>query len=67
MIQSEKLLKNAEFKLYDTMGKCVKLMNNISGKTIELEREHLKDGLYFLILSEGNTIIGQEKIMLIGH
>ena len=67
MIQSEKLFKNAELKLYDTMGKCVKHIRNISGKTIVFEREHLKDGLYFLILSEGNKTIDQEKIMLISN
>jgi hypothetical protein len=57
-------LKNATLTIYNSNGKTLKQVNNISGQTVSLSRYNLPSGLYFFRLTEGNKIIAVEKILI---
>lgn len=64
-IQSFSHLKNANLTIYNSYGKMVKQVTNISGQTVALSRENLSSGIYFIKLTEENKIIAQEKLIII--
>jgi hypothetical protein len=57
-------LKNATLTIYNSYGKALKQIKNISGKTVTLFRENLPNGLYFIRLTEANKIIAVEKLII---
>jgi hypothetical protein len=57
-------LKNSTLLIYDSSGKLVKQLKNISGNTITLHRDNLSSGIYFFRLNENDTIIAAEKIVI---
>jgi Secretion system C-terminal sorting domain len=57
-------LKDAKLTMYNTLGQKMKSIINISGKSITLRRDNLPAGVYFLILSQGNTIITENKVLI---
>ena len=57
-------LKNASLTLYNAYGQSLKQINNISGNTIALSRDHLPSGLYFMRLTEENKIIAEEQLLI---
>jgi hypothetical protein len=59
-------LKNATLTIYNSYGIALKQIKNISGKTFSLFRYHLPNGLYFIILTDENKMIGVEKLIIIG-
>jgi hypothetical protein len=63
-IQSNENLINATLVLYNSFGQQVKILKNISGQTIILERGNLSVGIYYLQLFQGNRIIKTEKIII---
>ena len=63
-IQSDKMLKNATLFIYNAIGDQVRQMKNISGRSIILNRDNLPSGLYFIKLSEENTISTIGKLVI---
>lgn len=58
-------LKNATLTIYNSYGKGIKQIKNISGKTIFLSRDNLPSGIYFIRITEENKIIAVEKLIII--
>jgi hypothetical protein len=63
-LQSSGQLNNATLTLYNNCGQTVKEINNISEQTISIYRDHLKSGLYFIMLTEENKIIATKKLLI---
>jgi hypothetical protein len=63
-IQANSNLKNATLNMYNSYGKIVKQVNNLSGQTMCLSRGTLSSGLYFIKLTEENKVIAVEKILI---
>jgi Tol biopolymer transport system component len=63
-IKSDVILRNATLFMYNAEGKMVRRVPGISGRTIEIYREQLPNGLYLLRLTEGNETIATDKISL---
>jgi hypothetical protein len=57
-------LKNATLTIYNSFGKAIKQIKNISGKTISLSRDNLPSGIYFIRITEENKIIAVEKLII---
>ena len=57
-------LKNATLTIYNSYGKALKQMKNISGKTISLLRYNLPGGIYFIRITEDNKMIAVEKLIV---
>ncbi|MFI5163720.1 MAG: T9SS type A sorting domain-containing protein [Bacteroidia bacterium] len=56
--------KNATLTIYSVSGQQVKQIKNISGQTIQLQRDNLTSGIYFLRLSQDNNIIAADKLII---
>lgn len=63
-LQSNNYLSNATLTIYDIYGQAVRQINNISGQTINLQRDDLKIGLYFLHLTQDNKLIETEELII---
>ena len=63
-LKTNTLLNNATLAVYNCFGQQVKLLKNISGKEIILQRDNLPGGLYFIRLIEGGKILGTEKLVI---
>jgi hypothetical protein len=63
-ITSDKYFTDAELRIYDLLGNQVKYINNISGKTIYIERSGMNDGMYFYTISEKNIPLASGKFIL---
>lgn len=59
-------LHNATLTLVNYLGQTVKKINNISGQSIILLRDHLPDGLYFFRLAQGNKTLASDKLVISG-
>ncbi len=57
-------LKNSTLTVYNSTGKQVKQMKNISGQTITLHRDNLSNGLYFIRLTQDNKLITADKLVI---
>ena len=64
-IQTSSNLKKATLTIYNSYGKTVKQVTNISGQTVSLYRDNLTSGLYFIKLTEENKIIAVSKLIII--
>lgn len=63
-INSDKILKDATLSIYNSIGELVNEIRNISGYTINLRRENLARGLYFIRLTEDNKVIKIDKLVI---
>jgi hypothetical protein len=63
-IQTMSNLKNATLTIYNSYGKALKQMKNISGQNISLTRENLPSGIYFIRLTDENKIIAVDKLII---
>lgn len=63
-LQVDNLFHNATIKVYNCVGQTVKVIKNISGQTIILQRDNLSSGLYFLQLTQDNKILTTDKIVI---
>src|SRR5262249_9089830 len=52
IISTDRSFKDATLAIYNSFGEKVKQINNISGETIMLFRDHLPGGLYFIQLTK---------------
>lgn len=57
-------LTNATLTVNNCFGQTVKLIQNISGQTITLNRDNLPSGLYFLHLTQGNNTFTTDKLLI---
>ncbi|MBI4931792.1 MAG: T9SS type A sorting domain-containing protein [Bacteroidetes bacterium] len=55
---------NATLTVYNSFGKQVKQLKNISEQTITLHRDNLPSGLYFLRLTQDNKTISADKLVI---
>ncbi len=58
------ILKDATFTVYNACGKHVLSIINISGQTIELQRDNLSGGVYLVRLMQENKIIATDKLVI---
>jgi hypothetical protein len=63
-LQTDKIFKDATLTIYNSFGNVVKQLKNISGQTVNLQRENLPSGLYFLRLAEGNDFFSEGKLLI---
>jgi N-acetylneuraminic acid mutarotase len=63
-IKLNRSVNDARLILYDVLGQEVQEIKNINGNEIILSRGHLPSGIYFLELSEGNSILFSSKISI---
>lgn len=63
-IQSDVVLKDATLTLYDAVGNQVRIIKNISGQTIHVERDNLPSGMYFCQLTQDNYVVATKKLMV---
>jgi uncharacterized repeat protein (TIGR01451 family) len=56
--------ENADFTIYDILGKMVKHLEGLNGDEIIIQRENLKGGIYFFLLTDKRGIVGNGKIMV---
>jgi len=63
-IQTSSNLSNASITISNAYGQTVKRVENISGQSVSLSRDDLPIGLYFIELTDENTIIAFEKMLL---
>jgi len=63
-IQTCKDFKNATLTVYNSFGQRIKQIENISGKSITLNRDNLPCGLYILRLTQDNKIFTTDKLII---
>jgi hypothetical protein len=57
-------LKNGVVELYNLCGQEIKSVKNISTDRIEITREDLPDGIYFIRVTDEHKLIATEKIVV---
>ncbi len=63
-IQFDSPLINGELNVFNVQGQLVKTIRNISGNQIQLFRDDLKNGIYFIRVIQNNTLIVTNKIII---
>jgi hypothetical protein len=63
-IETDNIFKDATLIVYNLQGQQVKLIKNISGKTVTLHRDYLPMGLYFIHLIQDNKTIKTDKLII---
>lgn len=63
-LQTTQVLTDAIITIYNSLGLEIKQMQNISGRTIYLQRDNLSSGLYFIQVKQKNKILATEKIII---
>ncbi|MEO7174872.1 MAG: T9SS type A sorting domain-containing protein [Saprospiraceae bacterium] len=57
-------LNNAKCSIYNSIGQKVQEVDNISGKSFQLQSEKLSAGQYLLVVTEDSEIIGTERFVI---
>jgi hypothetical protein len=57
-------LKNSTLLIYDSSGKLIKKLTNISGNTITIHRDNLPSAIYFFRWTQDAKIIATEKFVI---
>ena len=63
-LQTDILLHNATFTVYNCFGQTVREITNISGNTATFYRDNLPSGLYFIRLTQDNKQIETKKLII---
>lgn len=63
-LKTEMNLKDATLIVRNLIGQEVKRIKNINGQEIKISRENLNNGIYFIQLVQGNSIIAINKIVI---
>jgi len=63
-LQTDILLHNATFTVYNCFGQTVREITNISGNTATFYRDNLPSGLYFIRLAQDNKQIETKKLII---
>lgn len=64
-LYSSVVLNDAQLSIYNASGELVKRITQISGQEIQLSRNNLPSGFYYLKLTENNRIIKEDKVVII--
>ena len=56
-LQLKQKLNSATLSIYNSVGQCVKQIQNISGDNIKLSRDNLATGIYFIQMKQDNTTV----------
>ena len=64
VLQTEKSFHNATLTVDNCFGQTVAQIKNINGQTVTLSRNNLPSGLYFVRLTEENTTITVDKLVI---
>ena len=67
VLQSILLLNNAILNVYNTQGKLVKQVTDLSGHTFIFHRDNLPNGLYIYVLKQNNRILITDKFNIIDY
>jgi hypothetical protein len=62
--QTSEILKDAILHIYNSYGREVKQVKNISGQTFSLARENLSSGLYLITLVQDGKIVATDKLVI---
>jgi hypothetical protein len=60
------VLNKATLSVYNSFGKIVRQIKNISGQTIVLNRDNLPSGLYLILVTEDNKVLTSNKLIITG-
>ncbi len=63
-LRFSKTMLDAKLIMYDYLGQELKQINNVSGNSYTLIREHLAPGLYFIEAFENEKLIGKQKLLI---
>jgi len=64
ILQTENIFKDATIIVYNSYGRIIKQVNNISGQTFTLRRDNLPSGLYFLHMTQDDKTFMTTKIII---
>ncbi len=64
IIQIKDNLKNGSMTLYNAYGQIVKQLNNLTGKSISINKDNLPSGVYFIRLTDENHLMTIEKVVI---
>lgn len=62
-LRTSNYLHNATFTLTNALGQTLRRIN-FSGQTFTIQRNHLPAGVYFVRLTQGNTVIAVKKLVI---
>lgn len=57
-------MRNAELIIYDLYGQPVKQVKNINGRYITLYRDDLTQGIYLILLTQGDRVMVKRRIFI---
>jgi hypothetical protein len=57
--------RNAAVHIYNSYGRKVREINNLSGKEVMIERNNLQPGLYFLNIIQQGKLIGSKRLIIL--
>lgn len=63
-VEFENPVSNAEIKIYTVDGRKIKSIKHISGQSIQLSRDYMPSGVYFIHLVQNNRIITTDKLVI---
>ncbi len=63
ILQTNSMLKEATLEIFDSYGRNIQIIENISGQSIVLDHEKYKTGLYFIKIKQDNKILGTTKFI----
>jgi len=63
-IDDELLTSPLEIKMYDIFGREIRRINKIKNNEIDITRDNLTGGLYFIKIISGNKILDSRKIII---
>lgn len=64
VLKTKNGFKNISLSIYNSFGQQVKQINNISGPTINVQRDNLPSGIYFIQLADENNVITTLKLII---
>lgn len=64
VIETDIDLNDANLAIYNSQGQLVSQMKNIYGSKITLQRGDLSKGIYYIKLTEENSVIATEKLSI---
>ena len=64
-IELTKYIENGTLTITNTLGQEIKVIKNINGQSIKMLRENLKNGIYYITITEKHTTIASEKLVVI--
>ena len=67
ILETEEPFQNVTLTMYNSLGQKVQQLKNVSGTSVVLQRDNLPGGLYFLQLSQDNSILRTMRLLIAEH